>query len=80
MRRIPVSAGRLVLSTRYTEELEVALSEGRLVRKSEDKILRERIRYDWTFLQERSQANPRPASTDEIQSRIFGTSRELLLQ
>ena len=43
MRRIPVSAGRLVLSTRYPEELEVALSEGRLVRKSEDKILRERI-------------------------------------
>ncbi len=44
MRRIPVSTGRLVLSTRYPEELEVALSEGRLVRKSEDKILRERIR------------------------------------
>ena len=38
MRRIPVSAGRLVLSTRYPEELEVALSEGRLVRKSEDRI------------------------------------------
>ena len=37
MRRIPVSAGRLVLSTRYPEELEVALSEGRLVRKSETK-------------------------------------------
>ena len=44
MRKIPVSAGRLVVCTRYPEELEVALSEGRLVRKSEDKILRERIR------------------------------------
>mgnify|MGYP004215879161 FL=1 len=51
MRRIPISAGRLVLSTRYLEELELALSEGRFVRRSEDKILRERIRLDWTFLQ-----------------------------
>ena len=80
MWRIPVNAGLLILSTRYSEELEVALTEGFLVRNSEDRILRERMRQDRTFLQERSQANPRPVSTDEIQSGIFRTSKELLLQ
>lgn len=79
MRRIAVNAGRL-LSTRYPEKLDVALSEGCLVRKSEDRILRERMRKDRTFPQELSQANPRLVATDEIQSGIFKTSGSLFEQ
>ncbi len=80
MRRIAVNAGRLILSTRYPEKLDVALSEGCLVRKSEDRILRERMRKDRTFPQELSQANPRLVATDEIQSGIFKTSGSLFEQ
>ena len=44
MRRIPTNAGRLILSTRYPEELEAAVAAGRQARKEEDKLLREKMR------------------------------------
>ena len=66
MRRMPTNAGRLILSIRYLEEPEAALAAGRQVRKTEDKILREQMRMDTAFLQERRQAKPRPITTDEI--------------
>ena len=80
MRRIPTNAGRLILSTRYPEELEAAVAAGRQARKEEDKLLREKMRMDTTFLQERSQVKPRPAPTDEIQSGIFRSSGSLFEQ
>ena len=79
-RRIPTNAGKLILSTRYPEELEAAVAAGRQARKEEDKLLREKMRMDTTFLQERSQAKPRLAPTDEIQSGIFRSSGSLFEQ
>ncbi len=80
MRRIPTNAGKLILSTRYPEELEAAVAAGRQARKEEDKLLREKMRMDRTFLQKRSQAKPRPAPTNEIQSWIFRSSGSLFEQ
>ena len=77
MTRIPINAGRLILSTRYPEEFGIALSKRRLVSKSEDKILWEWMQQDRTSLQELSQAKPRPVATDEIQSGILRASGSL---
>lgn len=70
----------LILSIRHHEEFEAARSDGRLVRKSEERILLQQMRQDLTFLQERNWANPRPAATNETQSGIFRTSRESIIQ
>ena len=80
MRRLPTNAAKIVLETRYPEELEAALAAGRLIRKEEDKQLRAAMRQDQTFLQERKKSKPKPAEPERQVSGIFSTSGESLFQ
>ena len=80
MRRLPTNAAKIVLETRYPEELEAALAAGRLIRKEEDKQLRAAMREDQTFLEERKKSKPKPAEPERQVSGIFNTSGESLFQ
>jgi hypothetical protein len=79
-RRLPTNAAKIVLETRYPEELEAALAAGRQVRKEEDKQLRAAMREDQSFLQERKKSKPTPAEPERQVSGIFSTSGESLFQ
>ena len=76
MRRLPTNAAKLVLETRYPEELEAALAAGRLIRKVEDTKLRAAMREDQGFQQERKKSKPTPPEKQSIG--IFSTSGESL--
>ena len=78
MRRLPTNAGRLILSTRYPEELEASLASGRQIRKEEDKQLRAAMREDQGFQQERKKSKPTPPERQT--SGIFSTSGESQFQ
>lgn len=78
MRRLPTNAAKLVLETRYPEELEAALAAGRQVRKEEDKKLRAAMRQDRGFQQEQKKSKPNPAEPERQTSGIFSTSGESL--
>ena len=77
MRRLPTNAAKIVLETRFPEELEAALAAGRQVRKEEDKQLRAAMREDQGFQQERRKSKPTPAEPRQT-SGIFSTSGESL--
>ena len=78
VRRIPTNAAKIVLETRFPEELEAALAAGRQVRKEEDKKLRAAMREDQAFQQERKKSKPTPAEPERQSSGIFSTSGESL--
>ena len=78
MRRLPTNAAKLVLETRYPEELEAALAAGRQVRRKQDKELRAAMREDQGFQQERKKSKPKPAEPERQTSGIFSTSGESL--
>ena len=76
MRRLPTNAAKIVLETRYPEELEAALAAGRQVRRKQDKELRASMREDQGFQQERKKSKPTPPERQT--SGIFSTSGESL--
>ena len=80
MRRLPTNAAKIVLETRFPEELAAALAAGRQVRKEEDKKLRAAMREDQGFQQERKRSKPNPTEPERQTSGIFSTSRESLFQ
>ena len=80
MRRLPTNAAKIVLETRHPEELEAALAAGRQVRKAADRSLRQQMRMDTSFLQERKKSKPNPTEPERQTSGIFSTSGESLFQ
>jgi len=78
MRRLPTNAAKIVLETRFPEELAAALAAGRQVRKEEDKKLRAAMREDQGFQQERRKSKPNPTEPERQTMGIFSTSGESL--